>query len=30
MKIIKRHRYGEETAEIFAVYWDEERSQTLL
>lgn len=29
MKIIKRHRYGEETAEIFAVYWDEERSQTL-
>ena len=29
MKIIKRHRYGEETAEIFAVYWDEERNQTL-
>ncbi len=29
MKIIKRHRYGEEMAEIFAVYWDEERSQTL-
>lgn len=29
MKIIKRHRYGEETVEIFAVYWDEERSQTL-
>ena len=29
MKIIKRHRYGEETAEIFAVYWDEERRQTL-
>ncbi|BBM51499.1 hypothetical protein JMUB3935_0466 [Leptotrichia trevisanii] len=29
MKIIERHRYGEEIAEVFAVYWDEERSQTL-
>ncbi len=29
MRILERHRYGDEIAEIFAVYWDEERNQTL-
>ena len=29
MRILKRGRYGDEIAEIFAVYWDEERNQTL-
>ena len=29
MRILKRGRYGDEIVEIFAVYWDEERNQTL-
>ena len=29
MRIIKKDRNGNEIAEIFAVYWDEERNQTL-
>ncbi len=29
MRILKRGRYRDEIAEIFAVYWDEERSQIL-
>ena len=29
MRIIKRDRNGDEIAEIFGIYWDEERNQTL-
>ena len=29
MRIIKRDKNEEEIAEIFGIYWDEERSQTL-
>ena len=29
MRIIKRDKNEEEIAEIFGIYWDEERNQTL-
>ena len=29
MRILKRGRYRDEIVEIFSIYWDEERSQTL-